>query len=229
MGPWHAATWIFLATGSCAQENPARAINPRSFQELERTTVPAAGGVVVGVTSNGVGQFNGELRVRVPSARDPRATRVCVELNSIDGRHWAKAEFDVSAGPGVKRLVIPSAAQSRVSKSLPDELAVSAALASRCDVASNFYLEASFDAAQGDRAGGFARIMVIAQPGTSVALLDQATNTTTACERLNASANVTFSMICQLRTPSATTADLLLIRRHFESRLPDSPLKVARQ
>ncbi len=202
-------------------------LKPTTFREGYRSTVPSAGGVVVGVESITNDRFDGRIRVRVPPKFEPQATRVCVNIISLDGRYWAKAEFDVSSGPGPKTLVVPTKYGSVLETLPPVDIAVSAVLADQCEAGSNQYLEASWGSSGTGRPETV--ILVNAQAGTTVTLVDKLTNAETPCV-ISAHNGVSYSTSCVFTTsPRTTVANLVLKRGHFESRLKDIPLVIVRQ
>lgn len=148
-----------------------------------------------------------------------------MEVNSIDGRYWAKAEFDVSGGPGMKDLILPTAYRSVLYRLGPTQLAFSATLADSCASAPALFLETSWGTAE---PGEETLILVNAQPGTSVALFDRTTQRETACDKMDLADAVAYSTTCRVKIPNSASNAFILRRRHFENKLKDLPFAVAK-
>jgi hypothetical protein len=204
-----------LATPMHAQP-PGPVLQPiKPPAEEYHKIAPAGGGVIVGVVEDGQPQFAGTVQLWMPPR--PNA-RVCVEVSSIDGRYFGRAEYQASGVIGFAKLAPQFAAKLGT---LPaGDLAVAATLTD-CDHRSNSYVVASWSTAPADHP--MVVVLINAEMGTDVSIFTPAE---VPCDPIKEKRAVTVTVRCRIGPLKDPMTPLTIRRIRAENQLPDIAIQV---
>jgi hypothetical protein len=124
-----AATW---AVGQAEAQGAGSVLEPLRFQEAFNNIVALPGGVLFGVAIGDIEPLADASRIAI-DFRGGTASRLCVSVLSIDGRYWAKLEFDISNLPsGTYRVRFPTSYAAELGRFRRYEVAVNPELSDQC-------------------------------------------------------------------------------------------------
>jgi hypothetical protein len=205
-----------MALPLCGQES-ARVLQPNRFDEGFRAGVPVSGGIRKGVL---VGSPEAlvvpdRLVVELPAAK---GWRLCVNIESRDGRYRAELEYSLAGAPGgLTQLQVPTRYAGDLRRYRARELAVLAFVAVSCPGKIERIVPASWGG-KSEKAIGLT--ILINSRGDEVEVVDPRNSRTFSCKQAIGDSHLAYDKECVV-PPSvgAGNIDLLLSRKSFESRL----------
>ena len=215
--PYILGAGLLTAAAPCPVAGQPQPLAPYRVEERWRPETPvAARGVVVGLMADPQGTLLNPARlfVDLPAGGPPL---LCVTIVSLDGRFEASLEYTPQGATGRLPLVGPTQHLRELRDYTPEQMAVLAHLAERCNRSVTEYVVASWAPYVPD---GRVMVMVNAREPTVIRPAPPPSETSpapsetgmTECPELREPRAVAFNRICRLRLHSGQRVRLLLQR-----------------
>ncbi len=198
----------------------SEALEPASFTESYRDeAVPVSGGLRKGVLAGPVTALvvPGLLTTWLPAQR---TGRLCVTIESIDGRYYGELEYELQALPqGHRILWFPTAFEARLREYRARELAVLSYFAPTCDDPIDLILPVAW----GDEElpGGETTLFINSQDMDTQLYLPDADRYIDCDSSPSSRPQLAYDSECSITVAGRRkTNDLVLVRQHFGDRPP---------